>query len=72
MSYINGLKLYREIRKKDLNSKICLITAGEMNYDLKNKFYPVYNFIRKPIENKELLTTINNLVNKNKQSHQKV
>lgn len=45
MSYINGLKLYREIRKRDLNSKICLITAGEMKYDLKNKFYPVYNFI---------------------------
>jgi hypothetical protein len=35
-----------------------------MKYDLTNKFYPVYNFIRKPIENKELLTTINNLVNK--------
>jgi DNA-binding response OmpR family regulator len=64
MSYLNGFQLYREIRKKDINSNICLMTAGEMIYDIRNKFCPVYNFIKKPIENEELIRTINNLVNK--------
>jgi DNA-binding response OmpR family regulator len=62
MPYMNGFQCYREIRKKDLYSKICLITAGEMKYDMKKKFYPVYNFIEKPIVNEELLRTINNLL----------
>lgn len=60
---MNEFQLYREIRKKDLNSKICLTTAGEMIYDMK-KFSSVYNFIRKPIENEELIRTINNLVHR--------
>ena len=64
MPYMNGFQLYREIRKKDINSNICLITAGEMIHDIRNNFSPVYNFIKKPIENKELIRTINNLINK--------
>jgi DNA-binding response OmpR family regulator len=62
MPYRNGFQCYREIRKKDLYSTICLITAGEMKYDMKKKFYRVYNFIKKPIVNEELLRTINNLL----------
>jgi hypothetical protein len=33
-----------------------------MKYDMEKKFYPVYNFIKKPIVNEELLRTINNLL----------
>jgi two-component system, OmpR family, response regulator ChvI len=64
MPYMNGFELYREIKKKDINSNICLMTAGEMIYDTRNNFSPVYNFIKKPIENEELIRTINNLINK--------
>jgi DNA-binding response OmpR family regulator len=64
MPYLNGFQLYRKIRKKDINSNICLMTTGEMIYDIRNKFSPVYNFIKKPIENEELIRTINNLINK--------
>ena len=64
MPYMNGFQLYREIRKKDIESNICFITAVEMIYEMKNKFSPVYNFIKKPIENEELIRTINNLINK--------
>jgi DNA-binding NtrC family response regulator len=64
MPYMNGFQLYREIKKKDINSNICLITAGEMIHDIRNKFSPIYNFIKKPIDNKELIRTINNLINK--------
>ena len=50
MSDINGFQLYREIRKKDIKSKICFLTAGETIFDIAHKFIPVYTFIRKPIE----------------------
>ena len=55
MPYMNGFQLYREIRKKDINSNICLMTAGETIYDTRNNFSSVYNFIKKPIENEELI-----------------
>ena len=64
MPYMNGFQLYRELRKRDMKLNICLITAEEMDYDKKKKFSPVYNFIKKPIGNEELIRTINNLINK--------
>ena len=64
MPDINGFQLYREIRrKKDINTKICFLTASESLFDITYKFTPVYNFIRKPIENKELIRIINDLLN---------
>jgi DNA-binding response OmpR family regulator len=38
MPYMNGFQLYREIRKKDIRLKICLITAEEIDYDKKVNF----------------------------------
>ncbi|HEX5981865.1 MAG TPA: response regulator, partial [Nitrososphaeraceae archaeon] len=64
MPYMNGFQLFRELRKKDIKLNICLITAEEMDYDKEKKFSPFYNFIKKPIENEELIRTINNLINK--------
>lgn len=65
MPYMNGFQLYRELRKMDMKLNICLITAEEMDYHKKRKFSPVYNFIKKPIGNEELIRTINNLINNN-------
>ena len=63
MPYINGLQLYREIKQKDIKSKICFMTAAETIFDIAHKFSPVYTFIRKPVENKELIRIINELLN---------
>ena len=63
MPYINGLQLYREIKKRDIKSKICFMTAGETLFNIAYKFSPVYTFIRKPVENKELIRIINDLLN---------
>jgi DNA-binding response OmpR family regulator len=63
MPYINGLQLYREIKQKDIKSKICFMTAAETIFDIAYKFSPVYTFIRKPVENKELIRIINELLN---------
>jgi two-component system alkaline phosphatase synthesis response regulator PhoP len=60
---INGMQLYREIRKRDMNVKICFFTANETLFDIASKFTPVYTFIRKPIENKEFIRIINDLLN---------
>jgi DNA-binding response OmpR family regulator len=64
---LNGFELYREIRKIDEKIRTCFLTAGE-TYD------PVYAdisnqldancFIRKPIENQELINHINWIIDK--------
>ena len=63
MPDINGLQLYREIKKRDINSKTCFMTAAETIFDRAYKFSPVYTFIRKPIENNDLIRIINDLLN---------
>jgi two-component system catabolic regulation response regulator CreB/two-component system response regulator ChvI len=63
MSDINGFQLYREIKIKDINTKICFLTASESIFDIAYKFSPVYTFIRKPIENNDLIQIINSLLN---------
>ena len=39
------------------------MTAAETIFDSAYKFSPVYTFIRKPVENKELIRIINDLLN---------
>jgi two-component system response regulator ChvI len=67
MPKMNGFELYREIRKIDEKIRTCFLTAGE-TYD------PVYAdisnqldancFIRKPIENQELINHIKWIIDK--------
>jgi DNA-binding response OmpR family regulator len=64
MPDMNGFQLYREIKKRDITAKICFITASESLFDIAYKFSPVYTFIKKPIENEELIRVINDLLNK--------
>ena len=63
MPDINGFQLYREIKNRDINAKICFLTASESIFDIAYKFFPVYTFIRKPIQNKDLIRVINGLLN---------
>ncbi len=64
MPNINGLQLYREIKKRDEKVKICFLTASESIFDIADKFSPVYTFIKKAIGNEELVTAVNDLLNK--------
>ena len=63
MPDINGLQLYREIKKRDVMAKICFLTASESIFDVAYKFSPVYTFIRKPIQNNDLIRIVNGLLN---------
>jgi DNA-binding response OmpR family regulator len=66
MSQISGIKLYQEIRKIDERVKVCFLTAGQMNLtglvnvsgDSEGKI-----IIPKPIANKELLNTVEAIIN---------
>ena len=63
-----AFQLYREIKKIDDKVKICFLTAGEMYH---GAYADTFNeldtncFIRKPIENQELLKHINEIINFN-------
>jgi two-component system catabolic regulation response regulator CreB/two-component system response regulator ChvI len=63
MPKMDGFKLYKELRKKDKNVKVCFLTAGEMYYEEYRKHViqevPADKIIRKPISNDELVRTIN-------------
>jgi DNA-binding response OmpR family regulator len=64
MPDLNGFALYREIRKLDKKVKICFLTADEMYYGYSDVFssLPVNRFIRKPIDNEELLNRIKEII----------
>ncbi len=64
MSSMDGFQLYKEIRKRDIKAKICFLTVGEETYDIETELSDAVYFIRKPIENEELILTINTIVNK--------
>jgi DNA-binding NtrC family response regulator len=63
MSDINGMRLYREIRKRDKNVKMCFLTGSESIFKSASKFASVYTFIAKPVENKELIRIVNDVLN---------
>src|SRR5215471_9566372 len=64
MPGLNGFALYREIRRFDKRVKICFLTAGEMYYGYSDIFssLPANYFIRKPIDNEELMKRINEII----------
>ena len=64
MPDMNGFQLYNEIRKKDIQAKICFLTASETIFDIPDKFSSVYTIIKKPIENEDLIRIVNDLLNK--------
>jgi DNA-binding response OmpR family regulator len=62
MPKMHGFELYREIRKVDSHVKICFLTAGEMYYGTYADIFNENQFIRKPIENKELINRVNEII----------
>jgi DNA-binding response OmpR family regulator len=65
MPEMNGFELYRQIKKIDDKAKVCFLTAGEMYHgvytDIFNSLDAKY-FIRKPIDNEELVKRVNNMI----------
>jgi DNA-binding response OmpR family regulator len=68
MPKMDGFELYNEIRKKDNNAKVCFLTASELYYEeFRKKEYCALDrnlFIKKPIENEELVKEINKMIKK--------
>ena len=68
MPKMDGFELYHEIKKKDNNAKVCFLTASELYYEeFRNKEYSALDrnmFIRKPIDNEELVKEINKMIKK--------
>jgi two-component SAPR family response regulator len=61
MPKMHGFELYREIRKIDNEVKVCFLTAGEMYYGVHDDIFTQNTFIRKPIQNRDLIKHINEL-----------
>ena len=63
MPKMDGFQLYDEIKKKDHKAKVCFLTASELYYEeFRKREYNAIDknlFIRKPIENEELLKEVN-------------
>jgi len=64
MPKLNGFALYREIKRLDKKVKVCFLTAGEMYYSYSDIFatLPANHFIRKPIDNEELIKRLNQII----------
>jgi DNA-binding response OmpR family regulator len=68
MPKMDGFELYHEIKKKDNNANVCFLTASELYYEefRKKEYYALDRnlFIRKPIENEELVKQITKMIKK--------
>jgi CheY-like chemotaxis protein len=66
MPNMDGFELCRKIKEKDQNTKVCFLTASEMYYETfrKNGYGLVDKdlFLRKPIENDELIKRVKQII----------
>jgi DNA-binding response OmpR family regulator len=66
MLNMDGFELYKEIKEKDPNVRACFLTASELYYkEFRSREYSTLDkelFIRKPIENEELIQEIKRLI----------
>ena len=66
MPKMDGFLLYDEIKKKDHKAKVCFLTASELYYEqFRKRQYNAIDknlFIRKPIENEELINQVNRII----------
>src|SRR5215472_11771842 len=66
MPQMDGFVVYNEIKKLDNRIKICFLTAGEIDYGTDSfSSIDVNCFIRKPIENEELIKRVNQIITAN-------
>jgi DNA-binding response OmpR family regulator len=66
MPKMDGFELYGELKKKDNDAKVCFLTASELYYEeFRRKEYHALDknlFIRKPIDNEDLVKEINRIM----------
>ena len=66
MPEMDGFDLYQEMKKIDSKVRICFLTASEMYYEeFRKEAYHALDkdiFLRKPIENEDLLNKINKMI----------
>ena len=66
MPKMDGFQLHDEIKKKDQKAKVCFLTASELYYEeFRKREYNAIDknlFLRKPIENEELINQVNRLM----------
>jgi DNA-binding response OmpR family regulator len=68
MPKMDGFELYHKIKKKYNNANIFFLTASELYYEefRKKEYYALDKsmFIRKPIDNEELVKEVNKMIKK--------
>ena len=66
MPKMDGFELYDEIKKKDHKARVCFLTASELYYEeFRKREYSAIDrdlFIRKPIDNEELLREVSKIM----------
>jgi CheY-like chemotaxis protein len=70
MPDMDGFRLYQEMKKMDGRVKVCFLTASEMYYERfrKEEDFAALDkdlFLRKPIQNEELIKEINRIMASN-------
>jgi DNA-binding response OmpR family regulator len=68
MPQMDGFVVYNEIKKLDDRIKVCFLTAGETYYGMYADSFSsvdVKYFIRKPIENGELIKRVHQIITAN-------
>ena len=70
MPDMDGFRLYQEMKKMDSRVKVCFLTASEMYYERfrKEEDFAALDkdlFLRKPIQNEELIKEINRIMASN-------
>ena len=61
MPLLDGFQLAQNLVRRDLNVRVCFITAGEINMDAAREVHPLKSigcFIKKPIATEQLLRRI--------------
>lgn len=61
MPLMDGFQLAQNLVRKDINVRVCFMTAGEINMDAASEVHPLKSigcFIKKPITSEELLRRI--------------
>ena len=66
MPNMDGFELCKKLKEIDSKIKVCFLTASEMYYEtFRKKEYDVIDkdlFLRKPIENEDLIKKVNNII----------
>ena len=61
MPLMDGFQLAQKLLQKDLNVRVCFMTAGEINMDAAREVHPLKSigcFIKKPITTEQLIKRI--------------